>query len=116
MPPNTDLTELAERVRYEGSPEHTDFPKFGMQPRLRADASCCPRTIRELNQVNRMLRTAIRKGAISAQWDGGFPRYVWHKQDDTVFEARLVNRGLGSYKGYPLGSKEWPSGIEALYD
>jgi hypothetical protein len=32
-----------------------------------------------------------------------------------VFEARLVNRGSGEYKGYPLESDEWPNGVEELY-
>ncbi len=29
--------------------------------------------------------------------------------------GRLVNRGQGAYKGYPLYADEWPSGIEGLY-
>jgi hypothetical protein len=33
----------------------------------------------------------------------------------TDFEARLVNRGNGSYKGYPLSADEWPREIEELY-
>lgn len=37
-----------------------------------------------------------------------FPRYVWHREGDTVFEGRLVNRGNGSYKGFPLEKEEWP--------
>ena len=47
--------------------------------------------------------------------EGGFPRYVWYKDGGTIFEGRLVNRGSGSYKGYPLGEDEWPDGIEAIY-
>lgn len=31
------------------------------------------------------------------------------------FEGRLVNRGNGSYKGYPLEKDEWPEGVEGLY-
>ena len=31
----------------------------------------------------------------------------------SVFEARLVNREIGSYKGYPLDNDEWPMGIES---
>ena len=65
--------------------------------------------------VNEWLRSAIRRGAISADSSGEFPRYVWHKEEDTVFEARLVNRGNGSYKGYPINEDEWPRGIEQLY-
>ena len=45
----------------------------------------------------------------------GFPRYVWYKYGEMIFEARLVNRGSGSYKGYPLEKDEWPEGIEDVY-
>ena len=43
------------------------------------------------------------------------PRYVWYKHGVIVFEGRLVNRGNGLYKGYPLDSEEWPDGIEEIY-
>lgn len=115
VPPNADLENVANQVTYVGSPEHKDFPSFAGRPRLRADASCCPREIRDAEVVTGWLRSAIRRGVVSASWNGDFPRYVWHKQDDTVFEARLVNSGDGSYKGYPLSTDEWPPGIEALY-
>ena len=45
-------------------------------------------------------RKPVRRG------EAGFPRYVWYKDGGTVFEGRLVNRGSGSYKGYPLGDDE----------
>ena len=115
VPPNTDLEGLAGRVEYEGSPEHKDIPSFAGRPRLRADASCCPREITDREVVSGWLRSAIRRGAMGAPWEGEFPRYVWYKRDNTVFEARLVNRGNGSYKGYPLDKDEWPNGIEQLY-
>ena len=54
------------------------------------------------------LRSAIRDGSTGGLWEGGFPRYAWHKEAATVFEARLVDRGDGSYKGYPLHDEEWP--------
>ena len=98
-----------------GSPEHKDVPSFAGRPRLRADASCCPREITDPNLVTGWLRTAIRRGATGAPWEAGFPRYVWYKDGGTIFEGRLVNRGIGSYKGYPLGDDEWPDGIESLY-
>ena len=34
---------------------------------------------------------------------------------NTVFEGRLVNRGNGTYKGFPLLRSEWPKGIEDWY-
>jgi len=48
---------------------------------------------------------------VSEFWNGDFPRYVWFRQDDTVFEARLVNHVQGHYKGYPLNADEWPAGV-----
>lgn len=115
VPANTDLERLAVRVVYEGSPEHKDVPSFAGPPRLRADASCCPRYIRDREIVTEWLRSAIRRGATGGPWEGGFPRYVWYENDGTVFEGRLVNRGQGAYKGYPLYEDEWPGGIEELY-
>lgn len=115
VPAGTNLYSLAERAVYVGSPEHKDVPGFAGQPRLRADASCCPREIGDWELVNGWLRSAIRRGATGAPWEGGFPRYVWYKHKGIVFEGRLVNRGIGSYKGYPLGEEEWPDRIEAIY-
>ena len=108
VPPATDLDALAERVKYVGSPGHKDVSTFVGLPRPRADASICPREYRDQQIVTGWLRDAIRSGSTGAPWEGGFPRYVWHKEKDTVFEARLVNRGDGSYKGYPLHDHEWP--------
>ena len=116
VPPDVDLDGLAERVSYVGSPEHKNVPSFVGQPRLRADASCCPRDIADRELVSGWLRSAIRRGATGAPWEGGgFPRYVWHKEGVTVFEGRLVNREAGSYKGYPLHEDEWPAGIENIH-
>ena len=61
------------------------------------------------------LQTAIRQGAVGEPWEGEFPRYVWYKHEQTVFEGRLVNRTQGTYKGYPLAKGEWPKGIEGIY-
>ena len=43
---------------------------------------------------------------------GDFPRYAWCKIGDTVYEARLVNRAIGEYKGWQLKLHEWPDGID----
>ena len=115
IPPDTDLEDLAARVVYEGSPEHKDIPSFAGQPRLRADASCCPREITDREMVSEWLRSAIRRGAKGAPWERELPRYVWYKHDNIVFEARLVNCEIGSYEGYPLDKEEWPRGIEQVY-
>lgn len=115
-PPDINLDEVASRVSYVGSPEHKDFPSFAGQPRPRGDASLCPREIRDAAVVTEWLRSAIRRGSTGAPWERGFPRYAWHKEAGTVFEARLVNSGDGSYKGYPLNEDEWPPGIGEKYD
>lgn len=111
VPPDTDLAGLAARASYVGSPEHKDFVSFAGQPRPRGDASLCPPEIRDVGVVIGWLRSAIRKGSTGAPWEGDFPRYVWHREGDVVFEARLVNREKGSYKGYPLHEHEQPPGI-----
>lgn len=115
VPTGTDLDVLANRVTYVGSPEHKDMPTFAGPPRLRGDASCCPREITDREVVSGWLRSSIRRGATGAPWEGGFPRYVWYQSGSTMFEGRLVNREAGSYKGYPLGEDEWPDGIEAIH-
>jgi hypothetical protein len=107
-----DLQAVAAKASYIGSPEHKDTPSFAGQPRPRADAAICDRSLAgKQGRVTRWLRKAIRLGSVSAYWEGGFPRYVWHRQEDVVFEARLVNQGNGQYKGYPLNREEWPQGL-----
>ncbi|MBV9497632.1 MAG: hypothetical protein JOZ54_25580 [Acidobacteria bacterium] len=62
------------------------------------------------------LREAITRGAFGTLWEGNFPRYVWFKDGDVVYEGRLINRELGEYKGYPLEQNEWPPELSRLYE
>lgn len=110
-----DLDRLADRIRYIGSMEHKDYHSFAGPPRLRSDATPCPREIKDPTMICEWLRIAIRRGATGGPWEGDFPRYVWYKLDNVVYEGRLVNRGLGDYKGYKLNENEWPENIEAFY-
>lgn len=115
-PPDTDLEILASRVRYVGSPEHKDAPSFAGWPRPRADATLCDPTLAQHQaQLTEWLREAIRQGHLGAPWEGDFPRYAWYRHHETVYEARLVNRGNGEYKGYPLTRAEWPDGLTQGY-
>ena len=110
------LRDLEKRVSYVGSPEHKDMPSFAGQPRPRADASLCPRELtRDRVKAESWLREAIRRGAVSELREGEFPRYVWFEQEGIVYEGRLVNRGLGEYKGYPLEPGQSPRGLDELY-
>jgi len=111
-PPNMNLALVANRARYIGSPEHKDAPSFAGQPRPRANASICDRSLAQNQaQITRWLRRAIRRGQVSGFWEGEFPRYVWYRNDDIVYEGRLVNREAGWYKGFPLEQDQWPEGL-----
>lgn len=110
-PPDVNLSALASRTSYVGSPEHKSFPSFAGPPRLRADASKCDPNLKDPEQITEWLRAAITAGNFSSLWEGDFPRYVWHREGGLVYEGRLVNRQLGQYKGYPLRQDEWPRGI-----
>jgi len=115
-PTGRDLEAAASAATYIGSPEHKDTPSFAGQPQPRADASICDRTLAgDRDRVQQWLAEGIRRGAVSGDWEGGFPRYVWYKEGETVYEGRLVNRTQGWYKGFPLGLAEWPPGIESFY-
>ena len=117
FPEGTDLDQIAETVTFIGSPDHKDMPSFAGQPRPRADASICPRELtRDRDRVQNWLREGLRRGSVGGMWEGGFPRYVWYIEASQVYEARLVNRGNGEYKGYPISVDELPAGIEALYE
>lgn len=117
LPQGVDLLHLAERVRYVGSPEHKDTPSFAGQPKPRADATICDRSwVSKLPQLDSWLRSALARGAVGAPWEGDFPRYVWFKEGNVVYEARLVNSVTGEYKGYELEHNEWPKGIESYYE
>lgn len=112
-PLGVDVAELAARVSYTGSPEHKNATTFAGRPRPRADATICDSSFADrLQQIQLWLRTAIRMQCFAGPWENGFPRYVWYKSGDTVFQGRLVNRVSGQYKGWQLSRDEWPGGID----
>lgn len=103
------MQEAAGKVRYTGSPYHrSPGSKAGaIVPRLGLTSKCPPKWTNE--DATRVLRLAIREGRVSQVWEEGYPRYVWHLDDDILYEARLTNSGTGEYHGYPLEDKlQWP--------
>jgi hypothetical protein len=111
-PVGVDLVDLARRVTYVGSPEHKSTRSFAGHPRPRATASICdPSLAKSQEQVTIWLREAVELGYLSALWEDGFPRYIWREIKGQPYEARLVNSGLGEYKGYPLLEDQWPEGV-----
>lgn len=106
-----ELDVLSEKVTYIGSPEHKDTPSFAGTPRPRADASICDRELsQDRERVQQWLECAVSSGCVGELKEGEFPRYVWYRDTEIVYEGRLVNRGNGEYKGYPLHENEWPEG------
>lgn len=111
-PDGIDLTQVAESCRYVGSPYHKDVPGFAGVPHRRPTASLCPRTLAARRpRIQQWLRDAVRSGRVGA-WDGGYPRYVWHREGDIVFEARHGSPGSGEYHGYPLEPSQTVRGLE----
>jgi hypothetical protein len=103
----TDLAALAGKVAYVISAEHKDYLTTAGPGNLRSDASACPRGL-DFDDVAAWLREAVTEGSVSAALEGEFPRYVWKRVGDQVYEARLSNSGLGQYKGYPIKDYEAP--------
>lgn len=116
-PEEADLDDIAEEVVYVGSQEHKTSPSFAGSPRPRPDASICPSRLNDQqDKLTDWLKDAIRRGAVVATLEGGYPRYAWYKEGETVYLARLVNRGRGTYKGFPIEKNEWPNGIQEVYE
>jgi hypothetical protein len=112
VPPGIDLEAIISRVTYVGSGEHKTFPSFAGPPHPRADASKCDPRLADQDKLTCWLQQAIREGRTGGQWNGDFPRYIWHRSEGVPYEARLVNPELGQYKGYPLAQDEWPETLD----
>lgn len=112
-PAGVDLAAVAQNATYIGSAYHKDLPSFaGPAARPRPDASICPRHLAtNRDTLLAWLREAIASGHVGGLWENGFPRYVWRREGDTVYEARLIDNHAGSYKGYPLAPDEQVRGL-----
>lgn len=106
--PKPDLEALAASVEYVGSIEHKNYPSFAGPPRLRADASPCDPELGDERELTSWIQDAIRSNFFSEETQGGFPKYVWCERDGIWYEARIVNRDQGQYKGYPISASERP--------
>ena len=94
--------DAASRAAYRGSPEHK-------LPHARSDATLCPSELEgQEADLTRWLRSAIEQGSAGGFMEGAFPRYVWYRDGERLFEGRLTNQALGEYKGYPIGADEGP--------
>lgn len=98
----TALPSISSRARYESSSEHK-------LPGARSDASICPKSLgHQQSALTIELQRAIRLGHVDTVCENSFPRKVWCRIDNQIFEGRLTNREQGVYKGYPIDSAEVP--------
>jgi hypothetical protein len=105
------LAAAAETASYVGSPEHKGQHTWLGQPKLRSDATPCPSNLHDRDLLTSWLKAAILAGRVSDQWSDKYPRYVWFRNEDDLFEGRLVNLGNGEYKGYPIKNSQAPKGF-----
>ena len=90
-----EATRIASsEARYTGSAYHRSSPREGPIAQRIGLTSRCPPNWTNI-EATRVLRIAIGLGRVSERWENGFPRYVWHLDDDVLYEARLTNSGTG---------------------
>lgn len=111
-PDGIDIEASAREAVYVGSPEHKDSKSFAGPPHPRRDAAICDRSLSDSShQITEWVRAAIRGRMFSGDWQGRFPKYIWHRVGDIVYEGRQVTPGRGDYKGYPLFPDQIPDGV-----
>ena len=111
-PPDVSLAEIARRCRYVGSPYHRSVPGPSGSPVYRPGKSKCPEPLQQNpGLVQRWLEEAVRHGFFG-EFEGEFPRRVWRRVGDTVFEARQGTPGSGIYHGYPLEPFQIVEGLD----
>jgi hypothetical protein len=102
-----ELGQLAQKVRYEGNPEHKRDPgDYGLTPpaQPRADKTLCDGvSIYKRSVAENLLRRGVKKGLVSEQMRGEFPQTIWSvTADGHPLEAQLDNAEQGVYHGYPM--------------
>jgi hypothetical protein len=73
-------------------------------------ASRCPRRWTD-EDATRVLRAAISRGKISADWEDGFPKFVWAKEGGVFYEARHTRGPAGYFHAYPIEAIQLPRGM-----
>jgi hypothetical protein len=103
------MKAAATNAKYTGSPYHRPpGSKPGEVAYRTGLSSRCPPSWNNI-EATRVLRNAILDGRVSVAWHNGYPRQVWHLEDDVLYEAMLTNSGNGEYHAYPLEDRwQWP--------
>lgn len=102
---------LPDQVTYGGNPEHKRNPgDFGLSPPAapRADKTLCDAAgITQRAEALRLLREGLRRGLVSPEREGPFPKRIWSVSESGFpLEARLDNAEQGNYHGYPLDTDD----------
>lgn len=109
--------EVAERAQYVGSAEHKGSWSPLHNPRLRSDASDCPRKLStDPSKNTEHLRRGLLTRCVGRDFEDGFPRYVWVWVDGCLYEARHMRGPVGTYKAYPLELVDMPKDAEGLLE
>jgi hypothetical protein len=111
--PTEQQSQAAARAEYLSSEYHRPAGSaMGSRTavRNRFASKCDPKWT--LETATLALKSAILQGRVSTECRGIFPRYAWHQDGDTVYQAVLSNEEQGHYHAYPLeSSEEWPKGM-----
>ena len=113
-PNPTKLATAAEKAMYDvGAKSYHCRTEDGGPPSSRIKpASICPRQWRR-DEATAALRNAIGRGQVSIEWDDeSFPRYVWVRDEGTLYEGRHTRGPHGSYHAYPIEEVDAPKGLE----
>lgn len=116
---HTSIGMLKGKLKYTCSEDHMMTPKMGKSMKISIDnKSKCPKDIVDPIVVVNWIELALDKGLYSEEFDGNYPRYVWwkriHDNEIQYFEARITNREIGEYKGYPLFKYEIENNRELI--
>ena len=117
LPPPAEappIEEIAQKARYAGSTHHRTMPdKHGRSPTNKRGRTKCPK---DLQQNPDLVQEWLKQGILLRQFGkfakgDKFPRVVWYKDGETIFEARLTNRASGEYHGFALRSGQTVTGL-----
>jgi len=109
-PDATALARAAANAVYSSSPYHCRGSK-GQAPIVRAKpASICPRQWSD-HEATEALRAALARGSVSEAWEDDFPRYIWHRDGNVVYEARHTGGTPGTFHAYPIEDIQIPRGL-----
>jgi len=103
------LANLAAAVKYTGNPEHKrnrgDFTLTPPAQPRRGKSLCDNASVFSRCDALKYLQEGIRKGLVSEQFIGDWPKVIWAVTEDGVpLEAQ--RDGEGSYHGYPMPQED----------